>query len=579
MDTWLMDRTWARAPARLRAALIVVLLMGLILAARLFWWQIVEMDTLTARGGEQLKYHAPLYARRGDIVTADGTLLATDVFLYKITATPRDLREREKMALELAPLLGQPYDAILAKLKARDANVTLASNMPQSVVSAIEDLWKKKGWGGLSVTGTPRRVYPANAFAAHVVGYVNLMRESAYGIERKFDAELRGADGWISGISSAFRKIIPSDVPTTKPAVDGARVTLTLRSSIQRIAEVELANAVRATRATGGTIIVMEVKTGAILAMASYPAADLNAFYDPANQDKYDNPAISAQYEPGSVFKLITIACALDAGTVNVNSVFDDWGPIIIGGSEIKNPDNLKPGRVTLTDVLRLSLNVEAVKMSVGLGAERFYQCVRKFGFGAPTRIELANEVAGKVKSVGDGEWREVDLATNAFGQGIAVTPLQMITAISAIANQGKLMRPYIVQEIESSDGKVSVTPIQPVRATIRPEIAQTLTKISADAIVAESSNKAIVPGYRIAGKTGTAQIPIAGMLDPRWTIASFAGYLPADDPRYAILVKIDKPQTSEWGSQVASPVFAAVARQLVSVVGLPPDSARAVSR
>jgi cell division protein FtsI/penicillin-binding protein 2 len=176
------------------------------------------------------------------------------------------------------------------------------------------------------------------------------------------------------------------------------------------------------------------------------------------------------------------------------------------------------------------------------------------------------------VKAVGDGEWREVDLATNAFGQGIAVTPLQMIVAVSAVANQGKLMRPYVVQEVQPSNGKTRQGNSQVVRQAIRPEIAQTLTRMLADAIIAESTNKASVPGYRIAGKTGTAQIPIAGTLDPRWTIASFAGYLPVDDPQYAILVKLDKPQTSEWGSQVASPVFASVAKQLASLVGLPPD-------
>jgi len=576
----MLDGALVRAPVRLRAALGVVWLVGLFLAARLFWWQIVEMDTLTTRAGEQLKYHSPIPARRGDIVTADGTLLATDVFLYNVIATPKDLPDSEQVARKLAPILGQPYDTLLAKLRAREANVVLAQDVPQTVSNAVQSLKRElKLTGGLGVEGALRRVYPANAFAAQVVGFVNLMRQPASGIEYKFDAELRGTDGAITGISNALRNIVPSDVPTIKPAIDGARITLTLHSGIQRIAEAELASAVRAARATGGTIIVMEVKTGAILAMASYPTADLNAFRDPANKDKYTNPAISAQYEPGSVFKIITTACALEAGTVNANSVFEDFGPIIIGGGEIKNHDNLKPGRVSLTDVLRMSLNVEAAKMSVGLGAGRFYECVRQFGFGAVTHIELAGEAAGKVKSVGDGEWREVELATNAFGQGIAVTPLQMITAVSAVANQGKLMRPYIVQEVQPANGKARVTPIQPVRAVIRPETAQTLTKILADAIIAESNNKAVVPGYRIAGKTGTAQIPIVGMLDPEWTIASFVGYLPADDPRYAILVKIDKPQTSEWGSQVASPVFASVAKQLVSLVGLPPDSVRAASR
>ncbi|MEW5721375.1 MAG: penicillin-binding transpeptidase domain-containing protein, partial [Chloroflexota bacterium] len=367
----------------------------------------------------------------------------------------------------LAPILGQSPDTILAKLKSNETNVLLARNAPQSIGGPAQDLKNRLGLGGLSVEGAPKRVYPANAFAEHVVGYVNLMRESAYGVERQFDVDLRGVDGSISGSSNAYRDIIPFEVPTSKAAVDGAKITLTLRSGIQRIAETELRNAIRETRAAGGTVMVMDVKTGAILAMASYPTADLNAYYDVANKDKYANPAISAQYEPGSVFKVITVACALDAGTININSTFDDTGSIYIGGREIKNHDNIAPGRVTLTDVLRMSLNVEAAKISVGMGAQRFYDCVRKFGFGAPTRVDLAAEVAGKVKTVGDGEWREVDLATNSFGQGIAVTPLQMLTAISAVANQGKLVRPYVVQEIQPANGKARKTNSEVVRQVI----------------------------------------------------------------------------------------------------------------
>ena len=573
------EPTLSRAPLRMRAALIAILAIGFLLAARLFWWQIVEMDKLTARRDDQSQVSKTIPGLRGDIVTTDGTLLATDVFLYTITATPKDIRNPERVAQELAPILGQPLDTVLAKLKSSEKNVILAQNVPQSVGGPAQDLKDRLGLGGLKVEGGPKRVYPANGFAEHIIGYVNVMRESAYGIEREFDAELRGTDGSITGSSNAYRDIIPFELPASKPATDGAKIVLTLHSGIQRIAETELLNSIRDTRSAGGTIIVMDVKTGAILAMASYPSADLNAYYDAANKDKYSNPAISAQYEPGSVFKVVTVACALEAGTVNINSSFEDTGVITIGGRDIRNHENIAPGHVSLTDVLRLSLNVEAAKISVGMGAGRFYQCVNKFGFGAPTRIDLASEVAGKVKSVGDGEWREVDLATNSFGQGIAVTPLQMLTAISAVANQGKLVRPYIVQEIQPANGRARKTNPEVVRQVIRSETAQTLTKILSDTIGAESTNKAIVPGYRIAGKTGTAQIPIAGILDPRWTIASFAGYLPADDPHFAILVKLDKPQTSEWGSQVASPVFAAVAKQLVSIVGLPPDSARVASK
>lgn len=570
----------SRAPVRMRVMLIALFAAGFFLAARLFFIQIIERDRFSERIASQVRFQTTLPAQRGDIVTADGTLLATDVFVYTLRVTPKDIRQAERVAATLAPMLGQPYEAVLAKLRSKDSNVILAQEVPHPVASLVQkakDQMEKEGvaLGGLEVQAHLKRVYPANTFAAHLVGYVNLERRAANGIEQKFDSELRGTDGWMSGASDALRDLIPFSVPVYQPAVNGARLVLTVSSGIQRVAEVELANAVRETRASGGTIIVLDVKTGAILAMASLPVADLNAYRDPANADKYANPAISAQYEPGSVFKIVTVACALEAGTVNEHSVFDDSGSISIGGRVFKNPNDLVPGRVTLTDVLRLSLNVEAVKLSVGLGAERFYQCVREFGFGSLTRIELANEAAGKVKAVGDGEWREADLATNAFGQGIAVTPLQMLVAVGAVANQGKLMRPYIVHQIQPTNGKSHSTMPAVVRQVIRPEVARTVTKLLTDAILAESSHRAAVPGYRIAGKTGTAQIPIWGMLDPRWTIASFAGYLPADDPRLAILVKLDKPQTSPWAAEVAAPVFASVAKQVVMILGIPPDPVR----
>ncbi|MCL4395577.1 MAG: penicillin-binding protein 2, partial [Chloroflexi bacterium] len=393
------------------------------------------------------------------------------------------------------------------------------------------------------------------------------------------DDELRGVDGNLSGASDALHDVIPFDLPTNRPAVDGADAVLTIDSAMQRIVETELANAIRDSRSSSGSIVVMDPQTGAILALAVWPSADLNDYYLPGNMPRYVDSVVSSQYEPGSVFKVVTVAAALDAGTVSPGTFFDDNGTIYVGGRQIKNHDDIAPGHVSLTDVLRQSLNVEAVKMSVGLGATRFYRYVRDFGFGTVSRVELASEASGLVKSVGDGVWRDADLATNAFGQGISVTPLQMVTAVAAVANQGVLMRPYVVQEIRRPDGTVLVTKPEAVRQVVKPATAQTLTKLLADAIVGESSNKAVVPGYKIAGKTGTASIPIAGGYDPVNTIASFVGYLPADDPRFVILVKLDKPQTSEWGSQVASPVFASVAKQLVALIGLPPDSVRLASK
>ncbi len=567
-----------RAPQRIRWALFVILAFGLFLAVKLFYWQIMQTDVLSEMAINQRNVTDPIYALRGDITTSDGVLLAKDVFRYTVSVSPRDVLDQKKFAAELAPLLGQTPEAILAKLTAdpKAQWTILARDLPQAAGAQVVDYKTHNSVIALKADAQPVRVYPNGAFAAQIVGYVNAVRQPAWGVEQFKDPDLRGVDGKSHGVSNALRSDrVPFDLPINEPATNGAAVVLTINSGYQRIVETELANAIRDTRSTSGSIIVMDPKTGAVLAMAVSPTADLNAYYDPANTPNYLNTAVSSQYEPGSVFKIVTYAAALDAGTITPATTFEDGGSIYIGGRIIKNHDNLAPGHVTVVDALRMSLNVEAVKLSVGLGAERYYDYVRNFGFGQHTRIELAAEAIGDVKAVGDGRWRDVDLATNAFGQGIAVTPIQMIAAVAAVANQGRLMRPYVVQETRYANGRTVKTMPEVVRQVIRPETARTLTGLLGDSILAESTNKATVPGYRIAGKTGTAQIPIAGILDPRWTIASFAGYLPADDPRLVILVKLDKPQTSEWGSLVASPVFAAVAKQIVSQMGLPPDNVR----
>ncbi len=569
----------SRAPIRMRAALMVIFAIGLVLAARLFYWQIVRWDEIRQRADKEQSVDTPIDARRGSILTSDGLLLAQDSFLYTVTVDPRQIDKPQDLARQLAPLLGQSADALLARFKTETPPITLTKAAPATAGEAMADIHKQSGMNGLVVTSRRVRVYPGGTFAAHVVGFVNSQNAPANGIESFMSTDLRGVDGNLSGASDALREVIPFDPPTNKPAIDGADIYLTIDAAMQRIAEVELANAIRDSRAASGSIVVLDPKTGAILALANWPVADLNAYGEPGNLQRLLDPAVSSQYEPGSVFKIITVAAALDAGTVSPGTVFDDSGSIYVGGSLIKNHNDLAPGRVDLTGVLRLSLNVEATKMSVGLGAQRFYQYVRNFGFGARTRVELADEAAGQVKSVGDGRWREADLATNSFGQGISVTPLQMTAAVAAVANRGILMRPYIVKQIRYSNGSVFNTTPEVVRTVIRPETAQTLTRVLGDAVIGESSNKATVPGYRIAGKTGTASIPIPGGYDPVGTIASFIGYLPADDPHFVILVKLDKPQTSEWGSQVASPVFAAVAKQLVALIGLPPDTQRLASR
>ncbi len=574
--------TLTRAPLRLRLSFGLLLVVGVLLAARLFYWQILQGDRMRALADQQAIADTVIPAERGEIQAADGTPLAVDVPVVTIRAWTKGISDPGQLSTELAPILGQPREAILSKLQSQDSSVTLVRDAPAQVGDRVQDLktrlevqQPRLGLASVTVEITNTREYPLRAFAAPVIGYVNKQRVAATGIEQYFDTELRGTNGKVHGEVDALRDLIPVNPPAREPAIDGSTVVLTIDPAMQRIAEAELANALRDSRAASGCIIVMDPKTGAILAMAVAPTADLNDFAANANTNRYLNTAVMSEYEPGSVFKIVTVAAGLDARTISPATGFDDDGKLLFGGVTTYNHDHIAPGHVSLLQVLQMSLNVEAAKIAIGLGPDRFYEYVRGFGFGKNTGVELAGETPGLVKTPGDGKWHDSDLAANGYGQAISATPLQMIAAVAAVANQGNLMRPYIVKQVQPVTGDPRITLPVTVRQVIRPETARTLTQLLSDSIAVESTNKANVPGYKVAGKTGTAQIAVFGGYDPKWTIASFAGYLPADDPRFVILVKLDKPQSSEWGSQVASPVFATVAKQLVTLIGLPPDGVR----
>jgi cell division protein FtsI/penicillin-binding protein 2 len=337
-----------------------------------------------------------------------------------------------------------------------------------------------------------------------------------------------------------------------------------------------LAEAITKYAAEGGTVIVMDPKTGAILAMATYPSYDPNHFYE-VPMELYNNPAVSEQYEPGSVFKIITMAAGLDVGIIGPETTFYDSGTMEVGGLVIQNPDRRAHGLVTMTDIIAHSLNVGAAYVSTSLGEERFYTYVRRFGFGCETGIDLYGEAAGSLKVPGSSRWSRSDLGTNSFGQGIAVTPLQMIAAVAAVANRGFLMKPYVVERIVYEQ-EVIVTQPTVVRQAISARAAEQLTDMLMET-VKQGAKLASVPGYDVAGKTGTAQIPVGDHYDPDLTIASFVGFAPADDPRFIALVKIDKPRVASEGAHVAAPVFQAIAERLFVLLDVPPDSIRLASR
>ncbi|MBU4226245.1 MAG: penicillin-binding protein 2, partial [Chloroflexi bacterium] len=345
---------------------------------------------------------------------------------------------------------------------------------------------------------------------------------------------------------------------------------------VQAATEEILDAAITNTGAESGSIVIMDPKTGEILAMATSPRPNLNDFArygDTLSSEHPLNPAISKPYEPGSVFKIFTMAAALEKGVVKPEDTYWDNGIIIFAGVPIHNWNGTVWGMQDMVGCLQNSINTCLVWVASQLGNDSFYSYMQKFGFGHTTGIDLADEVSGYLKFPGDQLWHPLDLGTNAFGQGVSVTPVQMVMAASSIANGGRMVYPHVLYG-SVQDGQQHNTSPQVIGSPISAATAHTLNEMLAISLEKESSN-ALLPGYRIAGKTGTAEIPTTGGYLDNATNASFIGWGPLDDPKFMVYVWLEKPKTSIWGSEVAAPVFKQVVERLVVLLGIPPDNVR----
>jgi cell division protein FtsI/penicillin-binding protein 2 len=553
---------------RMAALMTILFASALMLIAQLFRWQVLEHETFLALAEAEHQAEVSIRPRRGAIYDRNGFLLAADSFRYAISASPPMVIDPYATADRLFPLLGINRDETLAALTSEAAWVPLSRGVPQALGETI------RAWDitGIQVETQAKRVYPGDTLAANLLGFVNDNDHGFYGVEGYYDAMLHGTSGLLQGERDPFGSSIPIGLGQYVPPRDGRNLVLTIDRTAQYLVERELKDAIQRYQADSGTVVVLDPRTGGILALASWPGYNPNRFAE-ADSKFFPDPAVSEQYEPGSVFKVITMAAGLDSHAITPDTTIYDGGAIEVGGRTILNWDRQPHDTVDMTTVLGKSLNVGAAQVAVMLGKERFYTYVRRFGFGRITEVDLDSEGPGTLKAPGDPDWHESDLGTNSFGQGIAVTPLQMTLSIAAVANDGLLMKPHVVQQIVEGEQVLSVQPTV-VRRVILADTAQTLTDMLVAAVVQETE-LAQVPGYRVAGKTGTAQIPVPGGYHPTLTVASFAGYLPADDPAAVILVVIHKPETSPWGGQVAAPVFARIAEQLMVLLEIPPDDVR----
>jgi len=426
---------------------------------------------------------------------------------------------------------------------------------------------------GLGFSEKAYRFYPEGNVGANLLGFVGFVGDQErgrYGLEEYFDQELYGRSGSIKVERDAKgQAIIINDREYLKPE-NGADLILTINHSIQFMACQKLNEAVIKYGADGGSVIIMEPQTGAILAMCSNPDYDGNNYQNVENIQDFTNPAVFSQYEPGSIFKVLTMAMALDQGKVTPQTTYDDTGRVEIVDYKIENSDHQANGLQTMTEVLEKSLNTGAIFAMRQVGPDMFSDYVKAFGFGEKTGLELTGESKGDIKNLLNKPIHELYAATASFGQGLSVTPIQMVSAFSAIANKGVLMKPHLVKEIVKPDGSKIETKPQMIRQVISEKVATMLGGMMVNVVENGHGKRAAAKGYYVGGKTGTAQVASRGGYEKNINIGSFAGFAPVDDPKFVMLVRIDRPRNVEWAESSAAPLFGQLAEYMLNYWQVP---------
>lgn len=529
---------------------------------------------------------------RGLIFDRDGRLLASNTTWYLVDVELRQTTRASRVEIPvlLSGLLTLPYEDLqrqiesqyamadrvrirLTKLDEREIRWPIwIDQAAADVIINLRDNSNEIDLSGLSLVPRNRRYYPAGSLAGHVLGFVNQEGQGFYGIEGYYN-------DWLAGKPiEVERFFIPPEARLQPNPPAGVNLVLTIDMEIQQMVEFVLERAVQNSMAESGQIIVMNPNNGEILAMGAWPQLDPNDFDAWLAQEGGElmtiGPAVAGQYEPGSTFKVLTMAAAVDTGAVEPYDIYVDTGVIEIGGHEVQNWDEEAWGPQTMVECLANSLNVCLAHVGAEeLGAVQLYSYLAEFGIGQSTGIDLEGELPGQLRTPRHPEWTEADLGTNSFGQGVSVTPIQLITAIASIANEGRIVQPHVVRQVVGPRGVYWPSPTV-LGQPLTPETARTLTNMLNESLHGEASS-VHVTGYELAGKTGTAQIATGFGYHPHWTIASFVGWGPISDPQFIVLVRLDKPSASPWGSVVAAPVFEEVVERLVVLMEVPPDHIR----
>ena len=565
---------------RVRIAVLFLIFCFGMVVIRLFYWQVIRGKELAAKGLSQYFYTLSLPARRGEILAADGSVLAGSKPSYLLYSyKPNFSGDFKELSLRLSGLMmsdsiteaspsAKPLDEIkrdyadqiFSKLFKKSIWEILVKKLDSSQKNVI-DSWHVPGLGFQSSWS---RFYPEASSGAHVMGFVGQdasgQPKGYLGLEGYYERELKGLPGSLKQEKDVFGNPILVGNFSETPTVSGRTILTHIDKYVQKILEVELLKGMDKYGAAAGEAMVMDPATGAVLALASYPN------FNPGDYWKFDqkwlkNPVISESYEPGSTFKTVVMAAALDSGAVEPDTECDICGgPINMGQYSIRTWDGKYHAGIDMTDTIIHSDNTGMVFAARKLGNDKLLEYIKKFGFGNLTGIDLQGETTPGLRP----ELKDIDLATASFGQGIAVTTIQMLRAVAAIANGGVMKVPFIAEKIGNDNQNMTLVNKKPGERVISKEASEKLKEMMVKAVVNGEAKFAAPKGYRIAGKTGTAQIPVAGHYDDEKTIASFIGFAPADSPKFAMIVKLREPTSSQWGSETAAPLWFNIAKKLL---------------
>ena len=536
---------------------------------RLAHWQIIEANALSLVGESQYGRSITLTPKRGEIKTADGFPIAADKLSYLAFANPKEVKDIQTTSEILAPMLDEDVASLSSLLSLNRFWVALSPSLSYAKKQQVEHL----NIPGVGFEEQYVRYYPEASVAAQMLGFVGKdavgKNQGYFGLEGYYDRQLRGRETKAVQIHDALGRPILARMEETVGGDDGRSLVLHSDRAIQFMVDEELKGGVEKYGAQRGMVIIMNPKNGGILAMASQPTFDPRTYWNFEESD-FLNPNVSSTYEPGSTFKPLIMSSALDAGVVTPKTKCTICGgPVPIGGYEIRTWNDKYHALETMMETIQYSDNTGMVFVSQKLGLKRLLSYLEKFGIGELTGIDLQGEVPARLRE--PDSWYPIDLATAGFGQGISVTPLQLLSGFSAIANEGVRMEPHVVDKIETEDGRVIQISPKELSRPISAATAKVMTEVLVNAVDNGEAKWARPKGYRIAGKTGTAQIPIGGHYDANKTIASFIGFAPADDPKFIMLVVIDRPTSSIFGAETAAPIFFNIAKKMLLYYGITP--------